>query len=117
MALLGDTPGVNAILKVESGANRADNTRMAIQSEAVSHPINSLDTGAVRPENLCNLEFFKPIRGPVDLFIFGVEEMQSTNCRIHRRRPDDLPRILQGVNDAGVSATGQKDQTARGVEY
>src|SRR5579871_4206181 len=65
---------------------------------------------------LCCLKFLQLIGSPVERLVAGIKEMKSADCRIYRSGTNLLARVGQCVDEAGMAAACQQNETAISVE-
>ena len=102
--LARDAPGLNSVLEVIDGADSAHDARSAVETQPLPQVINTLDSGAMRAENLGDLKFVQFVRCPIELFVRSREQVKTTNGCLNRGRPEEFSGIVQRIDDAGVSA-------------
>src|SRR5258706_14397728 len=110
MPLLRDPAGINSAAKLERLAHRADHAVRAIEREVAAKTIDRLDARAVCTDEIIEAKPTQLLRRPRERFLFGVEEMDAPDQRVHARRSHESARMLDDVDHARMSATGDDHQ-------
>src|SRR6202040_1356386 len=115
--LLCDWTCVDSIFEIEDCPDGADNTVVSAESEALPQTVDALNPGAVRAENLHDLEFFQFVGGPIQLLVFGIVEMESADGSVYGCGANHFSGVFQRVDHAGVAATSEQNEAAGSVEH
>ena len=104
-------PGIIPDSMVESAAHRAYGRRLPREPGQFPDLVDRFDPRAVRPEELLQAELLQFARGPGEMVIRGLVQMKSADRGVDGRIADLRPRVLERIDDAGVAAAGDHDES------
>src|SRR3984885_6571862 len=101
----------------ESRTYRGNDRRFTCQAGAAAQAIHGFDASAMRSEQICDVEFFHLVAGPVELLVRRRIEMQAADDSIDRTIVKFPVCIGQDVDDAGVAAARYYDQALGRIQH
>src|SRR5580693_1742679 len=88
----------------ESRTYRGNDRRFTRQARAATQAIHGFDASAMRSQQICNVELFHFVAGPVELLVGRRIEMQAPDDSVDRTVMKFRIRVGQYVDDSGVAA-------------
>ena len=107
---------MNSGFEVKRGADGADNCLRARQSQLSADFVDGVNTGAMRSHEVLDGELLELVGSPADEIVFGGEEMDAPDESVNGSLRKLLGRVGEDIHDAGVTASGDDDEAATGVD-
>ena len=102
--------------QIEAGADGTDDAMLAIETGSLADLIDGFDAGAMGSDEIGEAEFAQFASRPGERFVARIEEMEAANGRMDGRLADRVSGVFEGVDDAGMAASGEDDEAGFGVK-
>src|ERR1700691_1339230 len=106
-----------AFAKHKARSHAAHDSGVARQGKTLPNAIDSFDASAVRTDQISHLEVLHLIGSPIQLFIRRREKVESADHCLYRLVGKFRSGECEDVDDSGVAATIDHDQSLRGVKH